>query len=236
MPLAPVVRAVPGGAEPVAQGGHGVGVEEVHSRIGRLLGQTVGVRHAVERRVLTGEQRGTAGGARGRARVVAVELPALGPQPLAGWELRATELAQRVLLVGRWVTLLVGHDDEHVRAFRHGEERSRGQAHRNAANTPPWSDGHHMPCNGVARGVVAMPFAATRTVHPRPASPTRSRCARRIPRRPGCSCPPTDPARSRPRCSRRRASRRTRASRPRARSRRTPRRGGARPSARGGWR
>ena len=49
-----------------------------------------------------------------------------------------------------------------------GPSHWRDQAQRSAASTPPWSDGHHIPWSGVERGVVAMPFAATRTVHPRP--------------------------------------------------------------------
>ena len=74
---------------------------------------------AVQRRVLAGEQRGPARRARGGARVVAVQLAALRAQALAGGELRAAELGQRLRLVGRRVPLLVGHDEEHVRTGGH---------------------------------------------------------------------------------------------------------------------
>ena len=60
VPLAPVVGAVTGGAEPVAHRRHGVGIEEVHGRVGGRLGEAVGVGDPVQRRVLAGEQRGPA--------------------------------------------------------------------------------------------------------------------------------------------------------------------------------
>ena len=56
VPLPPVVRLVPAGAEPVAERRHRVGIQPHHGRVVVLLRRPVGLRHAVQRRVLTGEQ------------------------------------------------------------------------------------------------------------------------------------------------------------------------------------
>ena len=74
VPLAAVVRAVPRGAEPVADGRHLVGVEPVHRRIVVVFGDAVGLRRAVQRRVLPGEHGGPAREAGGRTDIVPVEL------------------------------------------------------------------------------------------------------------------------------------------------------------------
>ena len=78
VPLAAVVRAVAGRAEPVAHRGHRARVEPRHQRVARLLGQAVGVGDAVQRRVLPGEQRRPAREARGRPGIVAVQFHAGG--------------------------------------------------------------------------------------------------------------------------------------------------------------
>ena len=124
VPLAAVVRAVPGCPEPVAHGRDGVGIQEVHGRVGGLLGEAVGVGDAVQRRVLPGEERGATRRAHGRARVVAVELAALAAETLACRQLLAAERGQRLLLVRRRVPLFVGHDEEHV-GSRRGHRRAK---------------------------------------------------------------------------------------------------------------
>ena len=114
VPLAPVVRLVAAGAEPVAEGGDLVGVEPAHARVGVLLGHAVGLRHAVQRRVLPGEQGGPAGHARRRTGVVAVELEAAVAEPITTRHLGAPELRDLGRLVRRRVALLVGHDHQDV--------------------------------------------------------------------------------------------------------------------------
>ena len=120
VPLAPVVGAVAGGAEPVAHRRHGVGIEPVHRRVGgRLARPSVSVTPCsdgywpVNSVVRLGDARRrrprSGGGARGSA----------GAQALARGELRAAELGERLRLVGRRVPLLVGHHEEHVRTGRH---------------------------------------------------------------------------------------------------------------------
>ena len=103
VPLAPVVGAVAGGAEPVPHRRHGVGIEEVHGRVGGRLGEAVGVGDPVQRRVLAGEQRGPArrdtpwrprsggaargsarAGARGRGAACGGTRPAPPPRTAAG--------------------------------------------------------------------------------------------------------------------------------------------------------
>ena len=119
VPLAAVVGVVPGGAEPVADGGHGRRIEPVHTGVDGRLGQAVGVGEPVQRGELAGEHRGAARRARTRAGVVVVELDASGADAFAPRELRAPELGDGVVLVGRRVPLLVGHDDEDVGPRRH---------------------------------------------------------------------------------------------------------------------
>ncbi len=114
VPFAPVVGAVAAGPEPVAERRHRVRVEPRHRRVGVPLGQPVGLRDAVQGRVLPREQRGPARQARGRAGVVAVELEAAGAQRLAGRQVVAPERGERRGLVRGRVPLLVGHDDEDV--------------------------------------------------------------------------------------------------------------------------
>ena len=126
VPLAPVVGAVAGGAEPVAHASGTVsGSSQVIAGSVGLLGQAVGVGDAVQRRVLPGEQRRAARRARGRPRVVAVQLTALRAEALARRELRAAELGQRLHLVRRRVPLLVRHDEQHVRSAGHRPGRYR---------------------------------------------------------------------------------------------------------------
>ena len=88
VPLAPVVGLVAAGPEPVPERRHRVRVEPLHAGVGVLLGHAVGGRHPVQRRVLAGEQRGPAGHAGRRARVVPVELESTGSDRLAGGQLR----------------------------------------------------------------------------------------------------------------------------------------------------
>ena len=88
VPLAAVVGLVAAGAEPVAERRHRVGVEPPHRRVGVLLRDAVGLRHAVQRRVLAGEQRRPARHARRRARVVPVELQPAVAERLPGRQLR----------------------------------------------------------------------------------------------------------------------------------------------------
>ena len=130
VPLAPVVGLVAPGAEPVSERRHRVGVEPLHVRVIGLLGHTVGVGPAVQRGVLTCEERGPAGQAGRRAGVVPVELEAPFPDGLARAELLAAEAGHGLALVRRRVTLLVGHDHKDVR-------RHPGTLHAGSPRKPP---------------------------------------------------------------------------------------------------
>ena len=125
VPLAPVVRLVAAGAEPVAERRHRVGIEPLHVRVVGLLGQAVGVGPAVQRGVLAREERRPAGQAGRRAGVVPVEFEAAVADGLARAELLPAEAGQGLVLVRGWVALLVGHDHKDV-GWRH---RGRLHAH-----------------------------------------------------------------------------------------------------------
>ena len=64
--------------------------------------------------VLPGEQGGSAGRACGGRGVVAMQLHAPGPEALPSRQLLGAEASHRHVLIGRWVALLVGHDEEDV--------------------------------------------------------------------------------------------------------------------------
>ncbi len=115
VPLAPIVRLVAAGAEPVAQGRHRVRVQPPHPGVGVLLGDPVGLRGAVQRRVLPGEQRRPARQARRRPRIVTMEVQTTPAKRLAGREAVAAKRCDGLGLIRRWVPLLVRHDDENVR-------------------------------------------------------------------------------------------------------------------------
>ncbi len=121
VPLAPVVRLVAAGPEPVAECGHRIGIEPAHGGVVRLLRHAIGVGPAVEGRVLAGEERRAARQAGGRARVVPMELEAPLPDGLARPQLLPPEAGQRLALVGRRVALLVRHDHENVRGEHPGK-------------------------------------------------------------------------------------------------------------------
>ena len=115
VPLAAVVGLVAAGAEPVAERRHGVGVQPPHPGVVAALRHTVGLRDAVQRRVLTGEEGGPTGHTGRGADVVPVELDSAVADPVPGRQLFPAEPGDLGRLVGRRVALLVGHDDQDVR-------------------------------------------------------------------------------------------------------------------------
>jgi len=126
VPLAPVVGLVAAGSEPVAERGHCAGIEPAHRGVIVGLGDSVGLRHTVQRRVLPGEQRRPAGHARGGADVVAVQLESAVAEAVPVRHLVPPEARHRGRLIRRGVALLVGHDDQHVRSG-HAERLPRPQ-------------------------------------------------------------------------------------------------------------
>ena len=92
VPLAPIVRLISPGAEPVTQRRNRVGVQPHHRRIIAVLGRASRLRHAMQRRVLPREQRRAAGHARHRPRVVPMKLQPPIAQRFPGPQLVATEL------------------------------------------------------------------------------------------------------------------------------------------------
>ena len=133
VPLALVVRPIAAGAEPVAQRRHGVRRQPEHVVAVVVLGDPVGLRDAVQRRVLAGQQRRAARRARRRHRIVMTERHPVLPQPLHAGQMLPPELGELIGLVRRRVVLLIGQDDQDVRASeswpRHSRSRSVS-AHR----------------------------------------------------------------------------------------------------------
>ena len=119
VPLALVERPIAAGPEPVAQRRHRVRRQPEHVVAVGALGDPVGLRHAVQRRVLAGQQRRAARRARRRHRIVMAERHAVLPQPLHARQMLSPVLGELVGLVRRRVVLLIGHDDQDVRATRH---------------------------------------------------------------------------------------------------------------------
>jgi len=120
VPLALEVCPVAAGPEPVAERRHAVGREPEHVvAIGRLR-DSVGLRDAVQRGILAGEQRRAARRARRRHRIVMAERHTVLPQPLHAGQMLSPVLGQLVGFIRRRVALLVGQDHQDVRTTSHG--------------------------------------------------------------------------------------------------------------------
>ncbi len=115
MPLAPVVRPVAARSEPVAEGGYRCRVELPHGRVVTVLCDAVGLGDSVQRRVLTGEQRGSTRDACRGPRVMAVQFQTTFTESLSRRQLGASERCDLVRLLRRRIALLVGHDQQNVR-------------------------------------------------------------------------------------------------------------------------
>ena len=120
VPLALVVRPVAAGPEPVAERRHGVRREPEHVLAVGSLRQPVGLRHAVQRRVLARQQRRAARRARRRHRIVVRERDARLPQALLPGHMLAAKARQLLGLVHRRVAQLVGEHQQDVRASHGG--------------------------------------------------------------------------------------------------------------------
>ena len=116
VPLALVVGPIAAGPEPVAQRRHGVRRQPEHVVALVVLGDSRGLRDAVQRGVLAGQHRRAARRARGRHRIVMGERHAVLPQPLQAGQMLPPVLGELVGFIGRRVVLLVGQDDQDVRA------------------------------------------------------------------------------------------------------------------------
>ena len=119
VPLALEVRPIAAGPEPVAQRRHRVRRQPEHVVAVGALGDPVGLRHTVQRRILAGEQRRAARRARRRHRIVMAERHPVLPQPLHPGQMLSPERGELVGLIRRRVPLLIGQDDQHVRATSH---------------------------------------------------------------------------------------------------------------------
>jgi hypothetical protein len=115
VPLAPVMGVIPAGPEPIPKRRHRVRVKKQHRRVRVLLGHPVGLRNAVQRRVLASEQRRPARHTSRRPGVMAMELDADSTQRVPGRQMIPPERPHRIGLVRRRVPLLVGHHDQDVR-------------------------------------------------------------------------------------------------------------------------
>ncbi len=119
VPLAHVPGVVPAQPEPVAERRYLAGPEPAHPRVVGHLPQAVGLGDAVDVGVLAGEQRGPAGDAGERARVVTPKRHAVVLEPPRPRQLLAAPCRERGRLVGRHRPFLVGHEDDHVGAIAH---------------------------------------------------------------------------------------------------------------------
>ena len=115
VPFAFVESPVAASPEPVPDGGDRVGREPEHFRAVGALCEAIGLRDAVQRRVLARHNRCAAGGTGRRHGVVTFERDARIPQTRFGGKLFATEAAKLIGLVHRRMTQLIGHDDKDVR-------------------------------------------------------------------------------------------------------------------------
>ena len=125
VPLALVERPIAAGPEPVAQRRHRIRRQPEHVVAIGGLGDPVGLRHPVQRRVLAGQQRRAARRARRRHRIVMTERHPVLPQPLHAGQMLPPVLGELVGLIRRRVVLLIGQDEQDVRARRHGVSCSR---------------------------------------------------------------------------------------------------------------
>ena len=119
VPLALVVRPIAAGPEPVAQRRHRIRRQPEHVVAIGALGDPVGLRHPVQRRILAGQQRRAARSARRRHRIVMAERHPVLPQPLHAGQMLPPVLGELLGLVRRRVVQLIGQDDQDVRARRH---------------------------------------------------------------------------------------------------------------------
>ena len=130
VPLALEIRPIAAGAEPVAQRRHGVRRQPEHVVAIGVLRDSVGLRDAVQRGVLAGEKRRAARRARRRHRIVMAERHAVLPQPLHARQMLPPVLGELVGFIRRRVMLLVGQDDQDVRARSHAATMSLARRRR----------------------------------------------------------------------------------------------------------
>jgi hypothetical protein len=111
------MRAIAGGAEIVAHGGDHVRIEPVHPRVPGSLADSIRLRHAVQRRVLPGEDRGPARRAGGRLHVVPPEVDAVFAKNLLCVKVLVHPQAQLGAVVDRRIPQLVNEKEKDIGMF-----------------------------------------------------------------------------------------------------------------------
>ena len=116
VPLALEIRPIAAGAEPVAHRRHAVRRQPEHVVAVGALGQPVCLRHAVQRGMVSGQQRRATRRARGGDRIVVPERDAVRSQALLTRAVFPAVRRELIRLIGWWIPELVGHHEQDVRA------------------------------------------------------------------------------------------------------------------------
>jgi hypothetical protein len=119
VPLALEERPVAPRAKPIAERWDRVRRQPEHVLAVGALGKPVGLRHTVQRGVMAGQKRRATRRASGRHRIVTAKRDAILPQPLHTGQMLTAVLRQLLGLVRRRKALLIGQNDQDVRALAH---------------------------------------------------------------------------------------------------------------------